>query len=250
MAYRKFKRSRRYGGRSRRRMRRSFGRRVRRIAYSISEKKYYEYILHGDGGTVLPITTEIPDDIRDNLLYHCATFAAPQGLIHHIPKGYEQGQRIGDKIFVEYIQFTITVQFANPAAASSMGNTGCIMRYGVYLDRAHSQAVTPAPDLFTNFGGALHGSGAMRSIATLGRYKTLRDKQIRVAYNSLDTATGIPVLQEYIPIKREFRFKGSNPASSLDSSNMPMANLAFNAMCNHTDSCYYWLAVRVCYRDA
>lgn len=257
MAYRKFKRSRRSSGRFRRRFRRSFGRRVRRIAYSIAEKKYYQYALYGGtSGATFPITTAVSNPMTSTGTYEVSYGATPRSLVNTIPLGFSDGQRIGNKVFVEYVQLSFYVQFGAPEAdamGGSMAVNGCVMRYGLYYDKQAGGGATPLIGLYEPMGGSSQWTyGAFRGKSTLGKYKTLRDKQIRVAYSSTAATaggSGIPAVQEYIPIKRTFSFASASTDTTL-SNNMLRNDLALVVSCNHNTSCYIWIGVRVCYRDA
>lgn len=257
MAYRKFKRSRRFAGRSRRRFRRSFGRRVRRIAYSIAEKKYYQYALYGGtSGAPQLLTTAVVNPMTATASYAVAYGATPRSLINCVPLGFSDGERIGNKIFVEYVQLSFFIHFGlveADAMGANMAVNGCNMRYGVYYDRQAGGAAAPLVNLYEPMGGSTQWTyGAFRNKATLGKYKTLRDKQIRVAYTDTSAtsgASGIPAVQEYIPIKRTFAYNGVATDTTV-TSNLLRNDLAIVVSCNHNTSCYIWIGVRVCYRDA
>lgn len=255
MAYRKFKRMRRFGGRRRRYSRRSFRRRVRRIAYGIAEKKYFEYQLRGGTNPLsFVITDPVAKPIRSVAGFVVNTTPTPRSLINMIGQGLSSADRIGNKIFVEYIQLSIFVEMDTALGAGvpegTMRLNGCTMRYGVYYDKQAGGTNAPLTRLYTGVGGGGWSYGDFRDNDTLGKYKTLRDKQVRIAYTDTGAAgSGIPAIQEYIPIKREFTLtqQGVDASSTV---NMVRNDVGFVLSCNHDANCYAWVAVRVCFRDA
>lgn len=252
MAYRKFKRSRRsFGRRTRRRFRSSFRRRVRRIAYSIAEKKYWQYTFAGTD-TAVPVAygTAWLHPLALNADSVAKDTVVPRSLVNTIPLGNTSASRIGNKVFVEYIQLSMFVNFDVPAIANPMLPNGCLLRYGIYYDKQHGGNAAVLPNLFEPYTAATgYNYGALRNFNTLGKYKTLRDKQIRMAYTSSTTGTGIPAIQEYIPIKREFTLSTA-VTDSTTAANMIKNDLGIFVLCSHSNMCYVRIMVRVCFRDA
>lgn len=249
MAYRRMKRFRRYRRRSYgRRFRRNFVRRVRRITGAIAEKKYWQYSLwnnsalyHGYGSADIADTS----NIRDRWTMRT--------LIAGLPVGAADGQRIGSKIFVKYIQLTVFLHYKETTTGQEgMMTNGCICRYGVWLDRNHGSAVGPGVDIFE-----LQNTPALSTVYldknryTMAKYKTLLDKQHQMhwfAPGANAPGSGSLIFKHYIPINRQFQFRTAG-TDMYDSSNLPIRDLVFGAASTHDAMCRLNAFVRICYTD-
>lgn len=246
MAYRKFKRG-RYARRARRGFKKMFRRRVRRIAMTIAEKKYYEWICAP--GEYVPSSTTPPADMSsEGDKWKLFVGGLPRSLINTMPNGFGQGQRIGNKIFVEYVQLSFIYHFL-PPENPTMSVNGCLARYGVYIDKKAGGQATPGNGLLSILPGVYYPQASMRAYQTLGRYKTLLDRQTRISYPAAQGGSGIPAIQHYIPIKRTFNLTSAGSNNRV-TANMIENDLIMNWNCSHPDACYAFCLVRVCYRDA
>lgn len=250
MAYRRFKRTRRFGRRRSygRRFRRSFIRRVRRIAGTIPEKKYWQYSFYNAAAAYQPYGTS---DLTANA--NIRDFWTMRSLIAGMPGGSGDGQRIGSKIFVKYVQLTIILNYQPLAAgANSMATNGCVCRYGVWLDRNHGLTAGVGGDIFE-----LQSNPAITTVYldkhrfTMGKYRTLLDKQHQMHYfqNQANGAgSGSMIYKHYIPINRQINFR-SIGTDMYDSSPLPIRDIVFGAASTHDGGCRLNGFVRICYTD-
>lgn len=240
---RSFRRRRRYRPRAR-----NFRRRIRRIAFSIAEKKYADFALVP--GDPVRHTASFDTNIVGISAYAVPANVRPMSVLNRIANGVETGQRIGNNIFVEYIQLTIYIAI-KPNPTEVMMTNGCLCRYGLYWDRASGGAATPGIGLFSNdFGGSENGTTKLRDVYTLGKYKTLLDKQFRMAYFTSNNTSGTSVIQHYIPIKRQINYRGPAALSAEQVANMIKNDVFFTICASSAAMCYASIGVRVCYRDA
>ena len=175
MAYRsRFRRFRRRAlgrGRRSRGGRVAFSRRVRRISYGIAERKYNDYSMGADASTYnAPLVTD-PGSAEAKVSNRWLWL----NLLGNITQGVGQGQRIGNKIFVRYVQLSLNFQYSD--AGTGMGVNGCRCRYIAAIDRQHGGEAALGTGYFINGSSTLPlvnmNVNAFRSARTLGKFKTL-----------------------------------------------------------------------------
>lgn len=251
MAYRsRFRRfKRRALGRGRRsRGRVAFSRRVRRISYGIAERKYCDFSFGASADSYYPPLGSDPASAQCKVPVQWSWL----NLLGNITQGVGQGQRIGNKIFVRYIQLNLNFQYSD--AAAGMGVSGCRCRYVAAIDRQHGAAAAIGPGYFTlgSSNPPLNALNinAFRNSNTLGKFKTLLDKQHVMSYTGTSFASGVATVQHYIPIFREFQMTYEDSVFPNNGANFPKNALFFGSCSNHADMCGLSIDVRVCFTDA
>lgn len=244
---RRFKRSRR----SRRRYGRAFSRRVRKIAYGIQEKKFYEYWFNAQQTLAYSAPSASLSNIPIGLDWMGGS------LINTIQVGTANDQRIGHKIHVKYIQLNIFVA-PDQTDANHIKN-GMACRYMVLRDRNAAGQTMPrqitqsqlVPGIVAQHRDLIFGAFRHRDV--LGRYKVLCDEQHLASYTSSTSTTGTRVVQKFIKVNRTFNFTSQAPGPVPDmkeTSNMNQGDLLFIACANMVDCCSMRVGVRVCFTDA
>jgi len=265
-------------GRRTKRSRKNFSRRVRRIVYSVAEKKYYEFAFNPANGTSCPDFSTVSSEKL------AGGWGNQVSLLGAMPQGNGEGQRIGNKIRVKYVQLSTAFAMINqPNAGGTAGTTttqasnlmGMFCRYMVLLDR--QPGGTPCPRQNMNASDTLTfntGTGAaanniaisgdplnFRDFNLLKRFKVKMDKQ----HNSFTTSTGTTpsggvgpstgarIEQHYLPFKnREFTYTSNTATTNLKTAAAYMQNgdIIYQAAPMDTACCINMVKVRVCYTDA
>lgn len=252
MAYRsRFRRFRRRAlgrGRRSRGGRVAFSRRVRRISYGIAERKYCDYSMGADAIAYYPPLGSNPGSAEAKVSNQWKFL----NLLGNITQGVGQGQRIGNKIFVRYIQLNLNFQYDE--ASAGMGVNGCRCRYVAAIDRQHGSLATIGNGFFVTGSSTAPlvdlNVNAFRSSNTLGKFKTLLDKQHVLSYTGSAFASGVATVQHYIPIFREFQMTYEDSVTPTSAANFPKNALFFGSCSNHTAMCGLTIDVRVCFTDA
>lgn len=267
-------RLRRFRRRARRGPRRGLVRLVKRIAYSIPEKKYFDFAFNlSDGGYNAnpPVFAGLTSATLSG------SWANQISLVNAIPQGNGEGQRIGNRIHVRYVQFFLLFCFSNISTTTQIQPSvnaninGMICRYMMLLDKQPAQTTLPRqamedPGTFnwTPFAGALAvtvytgRTSALRDYNQLRRYKVLVDLQhqsyltaatVPAGTNSQAPMTGNHVAQHYVPINRDFTY--ANTSAVINGASVMIDNDILLQACPSDASCctVYGLA-RVCYNDS
>lgn len=248
--------------------RRAYVRNVRRIAFSIPERKYYEYWFNPQIG--IPAPDLLTDDHRSQVfaIAHAPIWRAAS-LLAPLPQGVDNGERIGAKIHVRYVQLSVTIVPVAAANGDLADRLGMLCRYVVARDRLantsfNNTVVTP-PQLFQNQSAApISGStttiqntnhslvGDFRYRDNLGRFKIYADQQHVAAQTTEATVAAPRIVQHFIKVGRTFTYgAGTLAAAELQSFNkLTKGDLLWFSNVNQADCCVVGVQVRICYTDA
>jgi len=252
----------------RRSYRRRWNKRVRRIAFSIAEKKYLDICFNPNEGVVhstfaLCGTGQLGIQWADNQV----------SLLGTMGQGAAEGERIGNRIFVKYVQLQLFFEMlpdkdGNGIDADTAG-LGLYCRYMLLHDKQPGGTAIPRATMSTTFGqGGTNipnaTVSAFKAFNTLRRYKTLLDKQHQRAITSMayDTATpfklnaasttGAIVIQHYIPVNKQYTFTQIGSATDMKAAAAVMqdGDLLFQVCPSDDACCKCFVGLRICYRDA
>lgn len=253
-------------------IRRRFTKRVRRVAYSIAEKKYFQFWINAGVGS---LGSAPPSDyVTSNLAATTSDIWRFWSFLNGIQQGAANNQRIGNNIFVRYVH--ISLYFVPTPAANGdavVRDTGSICRYVIVRDRKHGggqvAATTPStvyypapgdqywdPAALGTGAAALGNVLALRNNLTMGRYQTYLDMQHVVSSMSANatdgTMTGTKVVQHFIKVFKPFQYRtvGSVTDFTTASDSMAKTDLQFGIASNAAGCCRVTAFVRVCYNDA
>lgn len=217
--------------------------RVKRITFSVLEKKYFDRPAFNleDGGTTLttPMSTV------------AWKFYSP---VNAIIQGIDRDMRIGNKIFVRYIQ--LTFGFASDGDNTLSGST---CRYILLHNRQANLTIPTAADVFAN--GAVSTNAdytSLRNCNTLKKYSLLLDRAhllIPATRSGDGTAAahfnflGQGVLQHYIPINKWVQYQASSSAITT-SVNLVSNDFVIGVAPSNANCCIGTVMARVCYNDA
>jgi len=244
------KRMRRYGRkRSYSRWRkRLFANRVRRISYGIAEKKYFEGYFTPGSHTY---TGTAPGDLNNaNTVVPVNWNDSQCSLLNLIPFGTGQGERIGNMIFVRYIQLVILI-VVDVADEPLIGGQ---CRYMVIHDKNHGGNNYPQPIMqYQSTAGTdkFVTWASLKNRDQLARFKTLLDVQHLTHQTSATTVSGSRQIVHYIPVNRRIRFTTEQAGTNLQTaSNLPMDDIVFQMASNSANCCRCIVYSRVCFTDA
>lgn len=244
-----------------------FQRSVRRIAYSISEKKYWDYLFNVTTGVnqatwAAMSTTNLSND-----------WANQVSLLATMPQGNAEGQRIGNRIHVKYIQMSMFFRMDPNAGSTGVGNNaklqGMFCRYMLLLDKQPGGTALPRTVMSTGPGVPVAGLNVIggatswfKEFNMLRRFKTLLDAQHQRGITSRitgddttatqPTMTGTKVIQHYIKIGRTFTFTGVGSATDMKTAGSVMqdGDLLLQVCPSEAACCACFVSLRVCYTDA
>lgn len=270
----RYMRRRRPWRRNYRRRRNYSFKRIRNIAFSIAEKKYWQFCFNPNEALLSAGLSSLgTNQMALNWFGNQVT------LLGNMPQGPAEGQRIGNRIFVKYIQLQIFFEMLPDATGAGIdGDTslyGMFCRYMVLLDKQPGGTPIPRINMDTSFGGGganvpAATVSAFRDFNVLRRFKVLLDKQHQrcvtaaawkntIAGGGTDTApklvgtmSGTIVLQHYIPVNKQFTYTAVGSATDMKAAGAVMqdGDLIYQSCPSDSACCKNYVAVRVCYRDA
>lgn len=243
-------RARRMLGRFRRRVFRS---NIRRIVYGVAINKYYETFIDVSNGS-LYAKSSLVTGAFNNLT--AATFSGCS-LINAIPQGYAQGQRVGEKITIKYIQLALYFNNSMATTVTNVKQDGMFCRYGVFLDKRASNT-TAKPiwdgvlwDTQTSATGTALFPFAFKNFDTLSRFKTLVDGQHRSTLMTSDATnpslSGTGIVQHFIRLNKRFTYSKVSTNTTGDA--MYDQDVWIQAIPSAATCCALGIAVRVCFND-
>lgn len=261
MYRRRFKRFRPWRRSGYRRRRGGYSRqRIRRIAFSIQEKKYLEYVFNpkekvrgATFGGINTTTAFLTDDWNSQVSLLCT-----------LQQGNSVSTRMGNRINVKYVQISnYFLMNNNPTGAGTdLGATqfGMFCRYMMLLDKQPGGTTLPRANMDTFAGaGAIVGSTVMafRQFNLLRRFKVLLDAQHQrhltgniQAIGNVPTTGGI-VLQHYVKINRQFTFTSTGSATDMSAAdNMQDGDILYQCAPSVAACCLNVVMVRICFTDA
>lgn len=216
---------------------------IRRITYSMLEKKYADNAAFNleDGGSTLttPIST---------------TAYRFYSLVNNIRLGTGVNQRIGNKIFVRYLHLT----FGFKTDGDNVLN-GSTCRYGVIWNKQANGTLATGADVFS--GGAYESTPeftSLKNFNTMKKYKTLLDRAhlIIPATRSGDGTgaahfnfVGQGVIQHYIPINKWVQYS-ADAAGLASSANLVSNDFLVYIAASNANCCIATLFARICFNDA
>lgn len=224
----------------------SFTNAVRRIAYTIPEKKYYivsNWNPANAGNYATPADPTTASATKMDAAFHLFSF------LNGIPQGVLGNQRIGNDIYVRYVQ--IGVYFEQDGDHLMNAHT---MRYGVLMDNDAAQQMPTAVNVFGTGAQGTVAFDAFRNTVTLRKYRTLLDRQHKTvqtvggATAAERATTGNAVIQHYIPVNK--RFHMGNATTDMLGGNMINQQLLFYICSSVADCCTAKVIFRVCFNDA
>lgn len=258
---------RRYRKRARRSRRRMpMARMVRRIVNSVPEKKYWEYWFNPSEGS--KITVPVSPAGTDSVPATVAPFWTFSSLVTLLGQGFSDGQRIGNKVFIRYIQLAVYVQNRAetllPGDAQTIASSGMICRYNVFRTRQNNlQAQSdpiPTNTPYTGTGPNYFNVGNFKDKNQLRNFRTLLDAQHQA--HVVDTfqqdaetyrsTSGTRVIQHYLKINKrvDYILDRSALVDMEDSTNLQGTDILFGCCANMAGCCLMQVKVRVCYQDA
>lgn len=235
--------------------RRVFRTRIRRIVYGVAIPKYYETLIDVSNGTLFASTSS--GSFGSAIGSIAAATVAGCSLINAIPQGNAQGQRIGDKIMIKYIQIGLYFNNQSGTTSSIAKQDGMYCRYGVFLDKRASNTTTKPiwdPVLWTTsanpYGNAMWPF-MFKNFDTLSRFKTLVDGQHRATLMTSDAAnpsmSGTGVVQHFIKLNKKATFSKVSAVSTGDA--MYDNDVWIQVIPSQGSCCSCVAAVRVCFTD-
>lgn len=259
--------------RFRRRSRRTFSRSVKRIAYSIVEKKYWDFTFNPVDALICS-TYQGVGGTSANFL--AAGWGNCGSLVACMQQGSSDGTRIGNRIHVKYVQLTMQFFMSNNTnSAAALANfvaasQSSYCRYMLILDKQPGGTSLPRTNMLDHGAWAIPiqaGSvtnvetapGALRDYNMLRRFKVLLDMQHQAivlqgtaAQNGAQAVTtGTKVTQHYIPVNRTFTYTSAGSTSDMKGAASVMQdNDLFLQVCpSMAACCAVAIGVRVCYQD-
>jgi len=180
---------------------RQFAQSVRRITYSIPEKKCYQV----GAWNVMAATTDTPTDAG-------GSGAATQmdaawhffSLVNSIQQGTSVDKRIGNQIFIRYIQFSLLFE----GDGDSLVN-GMICRYCVIRNNEANGAIQGATAVFANGPTGTATFASIRRYDTKQKYTTLLDKQHATVNTTATTHNPNGIVHGYVGINRKLNYTGT-----------------------------------------
>lgn len=235
--------------------RRVFRTRVRRIMYGVAIPKYYETLVDVSNGALYATTsTGTFGTAIGNL--QAGAFSGCS-LINAIPQGNAQGQRVGDKITIKYVQLALYFTNQSTTTTTIAKQDGMFCRYALFLDkRAANSTAKPIWDghMWTTAGNPLAQAMfpmAFKHYDTLSRFKTLLDGQHRATLMTSDAAnpsmSGTGIVQHFVKINKRFTYSKVGTDSSGDS--LYDQDIYIQAIPSAPTCCSMVAAVRVCFTD-
>lgn len=218
---------------------RKFAANVRRITYSIPEKKCFQ----AGAWNVMSAVTDTPADgggagtsTQMDASWHFFS------LVNSIQQGVALEQRVGNQIYLRYIQFSILFE----GDGDSLTN-GMICRYCVIRTNEANGVMPGATAVFANGPTGTATFASLRRYDTKNKYTTLLDKQHATVNTTATTHNPNGVIHGYVGINRKLNYTGTT-------NNAAGGNLLeqdyFFAICASVASCckahLYW---RVVYND-
>lgn len=259
---------------------RTLGRMMRRIAYSIPEKKYFEFICCVSSASAVSTPSNSAWQSIPGNLFLSNDFDNQITLLGAIQQGVSENERIGNRIHVKYIQIGLVFQFnnnniaaANPSPGSNMYGMFC--RYCVFEDNQPNGESLPLANLWQDWGNTIGSGGsasavpfdgartfAFRDFNSLRQFRVKLDMQHKMHNTANTTAaastsdpaptTGIQIVQHYIPVNKTVTYTAvATPNDILTShSKMKDHDYILNVIPSGTNCCQCYASVRVCFTDA
>ena len=223
-----------------------FTRAVRKIAYTIPEKKCLDITRWNPGEAINYATPADPSTagaLKLSTAWHMLCF-------HNcIQIGTGMTNRIGNKIFLRYIQFSLALQ----------GDTDILLnaqtcRWVVFHDKANTGTLPAGSDVFGNdpiLGTA--GIGSLKNYNNAHRFQILMDQQHKVQTLIVESAaaaanSGTPVMHFYVPVFKEITFKTAN--NDLSTNNCTSDAWCFGITSSVANCCLASLSFRCVFNDA
>lgn len=250
---RSFRRGRRLG---------NSGYKIRRVVRSIAEKKYNDYLIRWNDAT--PLRTD-----TFNWPMTMATYAVSNAwrwmtLTSLLKYGTGLDQRVGNKIFLKYVQLSLMFNYAGTEGPAGnmhvMARNGMLCRYIVARDKLCNNGQPPGAGLMQESTPAL--SADPRNVFTfrapnqLAKYKILLDRQMKAAVTSMPDAanpematTGQQVIQHYIPINRTIRYATDGNDSLTSTLPLVGPDIIIGVVGSIDLCCMLQIRVRLCYQD-
>jgi len=186
--------------------------------------------------TTTPANPKALSGLKMDLSWHAIS------LLNPIAIGNTASTRVGNNIYVRYIQ--VSISFVGDAVANANGMT---CRYMALKTHANGAAVPAAAQLY-NIGPL--GTVAFQSLRnwdTNNRYRTVFDRQHHVTNTTTTTNTSNGVVQCFIPVYQKIQYTGATVDCS--GSNL-MTNDVLLAMCSSvTNCCTISISWRVIFND-
>lgn len=263
--------ARRYRKRSRRYRRRGKMGRIMRTLGSIRapEKKYFD--LWFNPRTGLRYAAPYAVNQTDSSVVRLNTTWNTVSLLTLLGQGFSDTQRIGNEVFVKYVQLAVYVttiasldHTADPDTNNIIAANGMLCRYNLMkvktnnFDLGNNYMDSVAP---TGTGPNIFNVGQFKSISIMRNYKTLLDAQHQAHVTQFSVATeptpsfwtsGTRVIQHFLKVNRRARFGTDRSGSTTmnDSSNLSTLDLRFGACANINDCCDMQVHARICFTDA
>lgn len=213
---------------------------VKRVAYGICEKKYYEF----------PTVYNMHSGLDDNAVMTSGGWYIIS-LVNAIRVGTDVTQRIGRQIYIRYIQLSIDFTGDGDILAN-----GAVCRYVVAHDKGCAGVQATAPVIWGNGAGNSTGSqgfSALRNTDNMRRFNILLDRQHNVTQLTqnagVGTYTSRGIIQHYIPIFKKVNYD-TDGATVISSPNLVKDDYLFMVAPSQANCCIARLYWRVCFNDA
>lgn len=224
---------------------RKFYKNVRRIAYSIPEKKYHQVSRYN----VAQAITNAPGfpTVDDATKMTVWTVTDP---LNAIEVGTASDNRIGNKIYVRYVQVSVEMTMDGDHLLNASTARMC-----AFWNRMANNVNTAAADLWTPSTSSIVNQGSLRNVESFSQYTMLLDRQHKTVMTvghatdpTLRATTGCGVIQFYIPIFKVVEY--NNTIIDCSSSNMKGPTLLLCFFNSVSDCCIIKVGWRVCFTDA
>lgn len=216
--------------------------RVKRITYSVLEKKNAENIFNMNTSTSLATAS------LDSTTWKIYS------ITNQISQGTTSASRMGNKIFVKYIQ--LSINFVNDGDNNLNGST---CRYGVWIDKNKAATHPSATDMFASgTDSATPAYNSCKNFVNRTRFQTKLDRAhlfvttARSGSTSTDF-TFLPggVVQHYIPINKWVSYNGTGSTFlHTNSDNMAGNNIILAICASAANCCVVNVFYRVVFFDA
>lgn len=219
---------------------------VRRVTLNLAETKYKE---------IGPLN---PDAVPNWITQAAANPANALGaswhrlsLLNEIANGTGVDQRIGNRIFVKYVQMYIVMSVnASPWTGTC--------RYLVLEDKMCSTALADISGNYLMAGNVPHIKDlttnpsiyAPKNTQQFKRWNTLLDRQHNMTATFSTGEPVQPVMQHYIPIGKSFQFLTGGAANLTTNAQLPENALNFYMAANDAGCCQVSIFFRVAFKDA
>lgn len=201
---------------------------------TMAEKKFF------DIQNINPVDgTNAPTQFADTNWYFIS-------FVNAIAQGFDASTRVGNKIFVRYVQ--VTISFVSDSDLCINGNW---IRYVVVHNKDTNGTLVTGADLFSP-SFAQYSNTALRNYTTMNKYRILLDRQFAITTMAYSGTTNVTnpcgVTQHYIPVNKQidFRTSGTNPLSA---ANLISNDIDIGFCAAVKDCCSAKVSLRVVYND-